>query len=87
VGTLPVIWEDDLFGGMDEARLSIGRGVKDLARKLIGRGHDDETAWGIAQRRCSHRKSNKGDGHVKYANSAQVTGIPLTHVTLHGRFE
>ena len=27
------------------------------------------------------------NGHVKHADSAQVTGIPLTHVTLHGRFE
>ena len=24
------------------------------------------------------------DVHVKHANSAQVTGIPLTHVILHG---
>ena len=33
------------------------------------------------------RRSNRGDGHVKHADGAEVTGIPLTHVTLHGWFE
>lgn len=29
----------------------------------------------------------RGNGHVKHADGAQITSIPLTHVTLHGRFE
>ena len=46
-GTLPVVGEDDLFGGMNETGFSISWRVEDFSRKLVGRGHDDETAWGI----------------------------------------
>ena len=42
-GFLPVVWEDDLLGRVDETGLSVGWGVEDLARILVGRGHDDET--------------------------------------------
>ena len=34
--------------------------------------------------RVQIEKSNR-DVHVEYADGAQVTGIPLTHITLHGR--
>ena len=42
-GNLPVVWEDDLLGRVDEARLSVGWRVEDLAGILVGRAHDDET--------------------------------------------
>jgi hypothetical protein len=82
---LPIIGEDDLLGGVDETGFGIGWRVEDLARILIGGGHDDETACRIGSADTLRRISIKGNGHVKYANRAQVTGIPLTHVTLHGR--
>ena len=32
-------------------------------------------------------QTERKDKHVKHANSAQFTGIPLTHITLHGGFD
>ena len=86
-GHVPVIREDDLLGGMNETGLGIGGRVEDFAGILIGRGHNDETTWGIASTDTVGQEFKLGDGHVKYANSAQVAGIPLAHVTLHGGLE
>ena len=84
---LPVVWKDDLLGGVHETGLSVGWGVEDLARILVGGAHDDETGRGIGSAVMFGLEIKTWGVHVKHADSAQVTGIPLTHVILHGRLD
>lgn len=72
---------------MNETRFGICWRVEDFPRIFVRRGHDDETANGIGSADIFTSEIGCDDKHVKYANSAQVTGFPLTHVALHGRFE
>jgi len=82
-GTLPVVGKDDLFGSVYETGFSVGWRVEDLARILVGRAHDDETGRVTGSADMSGLGIKTWDVHVKYADSAQVTGIPLSHVILH----